>query len=94
MQRFLQGRELPGSCFYEQKHFLLLFKSALPAVDRSEIRNEVDAGGETALDECMRQLAGFLWRACGREDDSDKSGFAHALLQLYLLQLNYDSGVD
>ena len=50
-QRGFECGQSFGGGLYEQQDFLGLFDRALPAIDRSQIWNKADAGGETALDQ-------------------------------------------
>src|ERR1039458_5424872 len=59
-----------GGCLDHQKPFPSFVHVALPSVDRRNLGHDVDAGGETALDEMAGDFVRFFFRPGGGEDDS------------------------
>jgi hypothetical protein len=62
--------ERHSSCLDDQEPFTSLFHLALPAVDRSDLWNDIDAGCEAALYQKARNLPSFFFRSSGCENDS------------------------
>src|ERR1700691_1284874 len=56
--------------FDPQQPFFSLFHFPLPAINRHDLGNDVDAGGELVVDQCFRDPARFIDGAGGCHDDS------------------------
>lgn len=48
-------------CLDDQKPFARFFEFSLPAINRRDVRNNIDAGGEASLNQRMCDLAGFFF---------------------------------
>lgn len=59
----------------EQQGFLCFFDRALPAIDRGQAGDEIDAGREASLDEVARELAALVKGADGGKRDSGGKRF-------------------
>ncbi len=60
-----------GSCGFDyQKGLAGLFDAALPAVNRCDLRDNVDAGGQAPFHQMVRDHLSFFLRAGGSENDS------------------------
>jgi hypothetical protein len=59
-----------GSCLDDQKPFASFFHLALPAVDGCDLGDDIDAGGQAALHQNVRDPVSFFRGAGGGEDDS------------------------
>ena len=68
--RFADLDERRSRRLHDQQPFASFFYRVLPAVDRSDLRDKVDAGGEAAVHQSASDLAGLFFRGGGGEDDA------------------------
>lgn len=54
----------------QQQNLRGVLHSALPSIDRREPRDEIDAGGETLVDEYASNALGFVARTGGGENEA------------------------
>ena len=59
-----------GGGFDPQQPFLGLFHFSFPAVNRYDLGDDIDAGSELAVDQCLGDPARFIDGAGGSHDDS------------------------
>lgn len=69
MDGFAEKWEGLGSGFDEQKILLGLLNRAAPAVDRHDLRNNIDAGCQAVIQERMCDFLCFFERRGGAEDE-------------------------
>ena len=76
--RFADLDERRGRRLHDQKPFASFFYGGLPAVDGRDLRDNVDAGREAALDDMAGDLVRFFFRGGGGEDDAFVGHINHA----------------
>ena len=68
--RVAQGGKFVGPGFDEQQPFMGGLYFTFPTIKRLDLRNDINAGRQSAFDQNVRDLVGFLFRAGRAEDDS------------------------
>ncbi len=75
LQAPLESRHGRARGFHDKLALLLALDAPLPPIDRRHGRADVDAGGETLVDDCTRELVRL--RSGGRRRE-DQDNFGHA----------------
>jgi hypothetical protein len=74
VQGGFEGVKISGGGLDEQQDFISGFPGSLPTVDGSDAGNDVDAGGETLVNEGASDALGFVLRDGGGEDQATIGG--------------------
>lgn len=73
-QRGFEGVEMLRGGLDEEQNFARGFDGAVPAIDRRETGQEIDARGHALLHERVGDALGFVTRAGGGEDEAGFCG--------------------